>query len=213
MGLGGNMSIEEIIKLDGKLGEHYILIPTPYDGWRLFKTDSNREIMNSDNNTKEQLLQFIKEHKKYNMTKAISTTCLVINALWLLLIIANFFIKSTVLRCMSWGVLVTLVPVMIVLDVVMNNNEKVINRVVDEDYEYHKRLEETKIAEEINKKIKKDAKKVSKTKGKTYIIKTKDMHLSTGKIKNTTVTKAKVKNSTSTTSRKPRTKVEEKKEV
>ena len=194
------MGLEEMIKLNKKIGEYYVLVPTINDGWRLFRTVSNREVMNSDKNTKEQLLEFIKEHRKYNMTSVISTTCLVINIVWLLLIIANFFIKSTVLMCMSWGVLLTLVPVLIVLDVVMSNNRKVMSKVANEDVEYINKLEA-------------EFKKIPKTKGKTYTIKTKDMNLSTGKVKNTTVTKAKVENSTPTTSRKPKTKGEEKKEV
>ena len=167
MGLGGNMSIEEIIKLDGKLGEYYILVPTPYDGWRLFRTGLNREVMNSDKNTKEELLEFIKEHRKYNITKAISTTCLVINALWLLLIIANFFIKSIGLMYMSWGVLLTSVPILIVLDVVMSNNRKVMNKVCDEDVEYLNKLEAKAIADKIIKHQKMETKIKSKTKSST----------------------------------------------
>ena len=178
------MSIEEIIKLDRKWGEHYILVPTPYDGWRLFRTGSNREIMNSDNNTKEQLLEFVREHKKYNITKAISTTCLVINVLWLLVIFANFFIKSKTITCMSWGVLLTLLPVLIVLDVVMSNNKKVINKVADEDVEYLNKLESKRVVDNIIKHQKMETK-----------------------------TKSKTKSSTKPRTRKPRNKVEEKKDV
>ena len=194
------MSIEEIIKLNKKLGEYYVLVPTLNDNWRLFRTVSNREVMNSDKNTKEELLKFIKEHKKYNMTSVISTTCLVINIVWLLVIIANFFIKSTVLMCMSWGVLTTLLPILIVLDVVMSNNRKVMNKVADEDIEYVNKLEA-------------EYQKISKTKSKTYTVKGKNMTLGKGEVKNTSVTKAKVKNSTPTTRRKPRTKGEDKKDV
>ena len=193
------MKIEEILKLDSKLGEYYILVPTINDGWRLFRTVSNREVMNSDKNTKEQLLEFIKEHRKYNMTSVISTTCLVINIVWLLLIIANFFIKSKTLMCMSWGVLLTLVPVLIVLDVVMSNNRKVMNKVANEDVEYINKLEA-------------EFKKTPKAKSKIYTVKSKNITLGAGEGKNTTVTRKKV-SSTKTSTKKPRNKVEEKKEV
>ena len=178
------MGLEEMIKLNKKIGEYYVLVPTINDGWRLFRTVSNREVMNSDKNIKEELLKFIKEHRKYNITKAISTTCLVINAIWLLLIIANFFIKSKTLMCMSWGVLVTLLPILIVLDVVMSNNRKVMSKVANEDVEYLNKLESKAIADNIIKRQKMEAK-----------------------------TKSKTKSSTKPRTRKPRTKGEDKKEV
>ena len=178
------MGLEEIIKLDRKLGEYYVLIPIVNDGWRLFRTGSNREIMNSDNNTKEQLLKFIKEHKKYNMTSVISTTCLIINVIWLLIIFVNFFIKSTVLMCMSWGVLITLLPILIVLNVVMNNNKKVLSKIADEDIEYINKLESRRIVDNIIKHQKMETK-----------------------------IKPKTKSSTKPRTRKPRTKGEDKKEV
>ena len=186
------MGLEEIIKLNKKLGEYYVLVPTTNNGWRLFRMVSNREVMNSDKNTKEQLLEFIKEHRKYNIVSVISTTCLIINDLWLLLIIANFFIKSTVLMCMSWGVLVTLLPILIVLDVVMSNNRKVMNKVADEDVEYINKLE----AEFKNKLTEGTSKKKPK-----------------GILKDLKKDTIKTKSSTKPRTRKPRNKVEDKKEV
>lgn len=178
------MSIEEIMKLDRKLGEYYCLFPLPNDGWTLGRTGSQREIMSSDKNTKEELLEFVKEHRVYDMKSSVSTTCLILNSVWLLVIIVNFFVKSKILMSMSWGVLITLLPILFVIDLVMKNNEKTLDKVCNEDIEYFNKLQSQKVVENIIKHQKMEAKRVSKT-----------------------------KSSTKPRTRKPRNKVEEKKEV
>lgn len=202
------MKIEEIMKLDRKLGEYYCLYPLPNDGWTLGRTGSQREIMNSDKNTKEELLEFVKEHRVYDMKRCVSTTCLILNSVWLLLIIANFFIKSKILMSMSWGVLLTSVPVLIVLDIVMSNNRKTLDKVCDEDVEYFNKLQSQKVVENIIKHQKTEAEHAKHT-GRKTTVKTK---IQTIKGENTTVTRKKVR-STETSTRKPRKKVEEKKDV
>ena len=201
------MSIEEIIKLDRKLGEYYCLFPLPNDGWTLGRTGSQREIMNSEKNTKEELMKFIKEHRVYSTKIAISNTCLIVNIVWLLIIVANFFIKSKTLMCMSWGVLLTLLPMLIVLDLVMSNNRKIVNKVCDEDIKYFNKLQSQKVVENIIKHQKMESEK--KYTGRKTTVKTK---IQTIKGENTTVTRKKVR-STETSTKKPRNKVEEKKDV
>ena len=202
------MKIEEIMKLDRKLGEYYCLYPLPNDGWTLGRTGSQREIMSSDKNTKEELLEFVKEHRVYDMKRSVSTTCLILNSVWLLIIIANFFIKSKILMCMSWGVLITLLPILFVIDLVMKNNEKTLDKVCNEDVEYFNKLQSQKVVENIIKHQKMEAEHAKHT-GRKTTVKTK---IQTIKGENTTVTRKKVR-STETSTRKPRTKVEEKKEV
>lgn len=201
------MKIEEIIKLDKKLGEHYCLFPLPNDGWTLGRTGSQREIMNSEKNTKEELLKFVKEHRVYNMTRSITNACLIVNIVWLSIIIANIFIKSKILTCMSWGVLLTLLPILIVLDLVVSNNRKIANKVCDEDLKHFNKIQSQKVVENIIKHQKMESEK--KYTGRKTTVKTK---IQTIKGENTTVTRKKV-SSTKTSTRKPRNKVEEKKDA
>lgn len=168
------MEIKEIMKLDKQLGSNYWLMPLMTEkgqGWLLMRAGSLRAILNSEENTEEQLRKFVKEHRMYDMRLIMPRTTLIINLVILALCIVNLFIKSTLLTMFICGSLITLVPMIVIQDIVIVNNKEIASKVFNEDADYAKKMCLQTTKEE--KKTKRTKTKVGSTTTKRRKPKTK----------------------------------------
>ena len=87
------MDIKKSLKINYKLGSNYLLFPTT-DGWVLMRSGSYRPIMNSNENTEEELERFVKEHREYNALAVIRLFALIANLIVLALCFANIYNRA-----------------------------------------------------------------------------------------------------------------------
>lgn len=130
------MDIKENLKLNYKLGSYFFLIPKS-NGWVLMRSGSYRIVMDSDNNTKEELEQFVKEHREYNGVVIIRRFGLIANTIVLGLCIANLFIHSSLLSYFNFGAIMILLPMLILINHIGLNNHDLYKKVLDEDISYY----------------------------------------------------------------------------
>jgi hypothetical protein len=144
------MKIEEMIKLNNKMSNKYCVIPKLNNGWILLREGKfDSYIMSSDNNTEDELIEFVKKHTIYNLGLILSKSQAVITfSLCVLNIINSLFIHSKFLSAWILGALfITLITVLI-LEIVTKHDAKVNGLILKEDIE---RL--SKETEKIYKKI------------------------------------------------------------
>lgn len=209
------MSVEEIIKLSMKMGDKYYIIPLANDGWYVVRDNHlGTIVLDSEHNTEEELRQFVKEHRIFNLSNVMSKTSLVFNSLIFVLCIINIFINSSFLKGFNLGALLTICIMLLVRTIVDSHNWRVKDKIMNEDIEYvnefHKKIQKRILeGESSNKKTKGMLKEIKKNQVKEKIVKTRIKPING---ENTTTTKV-PKSSTKTSTRKARTKVEEKKEI
>lgn len=142
------MDIKKSLKINYKLGSNFLLFPT-FDGWVLMRSGSYRPIMNSDDNTEEQLEQFVKEHREYNPLVIMRLFALIANLIVLGLCFTNIYIHSELLSYFIMGTLVILIPILMIISIIGSNNHETYQKVLDEDMEYiGKTLYEDQLKEE-----------------------------------------------------------------
>lgn len=129
------MDIKKSLKINYRLGSNFLLFPT-FDGWVLMRNGSYRPIMNSKDNTEEELEQFVKEHREYNALVVMRLYALIANLIVLGLCFANIYIHSQLLSYLVMGALIILIPTLMIINIVGNNNHDVYEKVLDEDMEY-----------------------------------------------------------------------------
>lgn len=130
------MDIKKNLKYNYKLGTNYVLFPTS-DGWILTRSGSYRPIMNSGDNTEEQLEQFVKEHREYNTLAVISRYGLIANLIILILCVVNMFVHNSLITYFNFGALMVLIPMLLIVSHIGSNNHEVYQKVLDEDIEYY----------------------------------------------------------------------------
>ena len=209
------MKVDEIIKLSLKLGEKYYIVPGINDTWSLIRNNRLGQIvMDSEHNTEEELKEFVKKHRIYDLPNALAISSIIANTVILGLSITNLFIHSQFLSAFNIGALLIIVMNLIIRNIVGDHNFEIEEKIRENDIEDIKKYQ--KKIEEISLGIKSDKKKAKglmsdfkKNEVKSKTIKTK---IGTIKGENTTVTRKKV-SSTKTSTKKPKTKVEEKKDI
>ena len=139
------MKSEEILKLERKLGHDYCLVPCEKGTWILIRGSVNsRIIMSSDVNTDDELRKFVKEHTIYDVSSVIAGTGLIINAIVVLLAIANTFINSHSIRFFILGTLFVLIPILIINTYMINSNGKIFKKTIEEDINDRRKHSSTK---------------------------------------------------------------------
>jgi hypothetical protein len=155
------MDIKKSLKINYKLGSNYLLFPT-HDGWVLMRSGSYRPIMNSNDNTDEQLDKFVKEHREYNALTILTRYTIIANLIILGLCVLNLFKHSTTLSYFCWGALMVLLPMLILINYMIVENKKVYHKVLNEDQIYYaKLLAETNKKERKSTRLKKGEKRSS----------------------------------------------------
>lgn len=141
------MDVKKSLKINYKLGSNFLLFPT-HDGWVLMRSGSYRPIMNSNDNTDEELEKFVKEHREYNVLAIIRLFGIIANLIILGLCVANLYIHSSLLSYFNLGAIIILLPMLIIINYIGINNREVYEKVLDEDMEYFGKVlyneEETK---------------------------------------------------------------------
>lgn len=133
------MDIKKSLKINYKLGSNYLLFPTT-DGWVLMRSGSYRPIMNSNENTEEELERFVKEHREYNALAVIRLFALIANLIVLALCFANIYIHSELLSYFVIGAIVILIPTLMIVSFIGGNNHDLYEKVLDEDMSYYSKL-------------------------------------------------------------------------
>lgn len=155
------MDVKKSLKINYRLGSNYLLFPT-FDGWVLMRSGSYRPIMNSNDNTEEQLEEFVKEHREYNALVIMRVFALVANLIVLGLCFANIYIHSELLSYFVIGAIVILIPTLMIISFVGSNNRDTYQKVLDEDMEYYsKAIYESEKKKEKSTRAKRGRKKSS----------------------------------------------------
>ena len=209
------MRIDEIIKLNMKLGDDYLIIPIINDGWELIRNNKiGQTIMDSEHNSKEELKEFVKKYRLFDLSNVMAITSMITNGVIFVLCIVNLFIHSQFIANFNLGALLIIVIYLIVRIKVDNHNWTVKVQTHSDDMERLKKFQKELVnscldGKPSNKKTKGLMSDLKKNEVKSKTIKTK---IGTIKGENTTVTRKKV-SSTKTSTKKPKNKVEEKKDI
>lgn len=125
---------------------------TKIEKWKLFRvypnwmTDGSEPIMTSETHTDEELMNFAKKHRKYNLSIVDSTTMVILA--WLNLILGFFNIllfRKVFIRGFICGIDFTIIVVSLVKLIYLKRNEKV------EDNEFKENMELVK--EKLNERM------------------------------------------------------------
>lgn len=131
------MKLKKEKKIRKLLGERFHLYVDNHGNWKLFRkyndleiyfSNENTEIMNSEDNSKKELLKFAKKNRKYNVEKSITTITSVI--LWLAagLAFVNIFISSEVIRGFVLGIDLLAVCQVLIKSIAKEHNFNLTNK-------------------------------------------------------------------------------------
>ena len=132
-----------------KLNDEYFLFDDE-NKWILVRSKHfNYEVMNSKENTEEELKQFVKEHTMYRHDFKIGIKDIILNLICLILSIININLHSNELRGLIFGMLIVTCTNSLVRIIVNEHNNEVKNKIFEED---KKRIEGIKKGEKKNGK-------------------------------------------------------------
>lgn len=134
------MEIKEMMKINYKLGNGFVVCPTDY-GWSLLRSGSYRMVMNSKENTEEELYEFVEEHKEYNAVAILNDIGIALNLLILILLILNtWFIHLTNITFFCIGAIMILFPILLTINYIRANNVETYKKILEEDLKYYGQL-------------------------------------------------------------------------
>lgn len=135
-----NKMLEYNLKLNG---EYFLYLDK--DKWVLVRNKFfNYEVMNSTKNTEEELKQFIKKHSTYQYNLVSGFVNIILSVIAVILSIINIKLNNVALRTFIYGMSLVLIVQGLVKIIVDNHNQKVLDRIFEEDKEYLKNLKEEK---------------------------------------------------------------------
>ena len=135
-----NKMLEYNLKLNG---EYFLYLDK--DKWVLVRNKFfNYEVMNSTKNTEEELKQFIKKHSTYKYDLVSGFVNIILSIIAVILSIINMKLNNVALRTFIYGMLLVLIVQCLVKIIADNHNQKVLDRIFEEDKEYLKNLKEEK---------------------------------------------------------------------
>lgn len=141
-----NRMLEYNLKLNQ---EYFITHNTDETEWNLQRNKfCIYEIMNSDNNTEEELKQFVKEHKTYNYTIVMGISSIIICFFVLMLSFINTKLHLVEIRFFVCGAWFILLIEMLLRTLVNSHNNKIKDKIFKEDMKFIK-----KRAKEIQEKM------------------------------------------------------------
>ena len=145
-----NKMLEYNLKLNG---EYFLYLDK--DKWVLVRNKFfNYEVMNSKKNTEEELKQFIKKHSTYEYDLVSGFVNIILSVIAVILSIINIKLNNVALSTFIYGMLLVLIVQCLVKTLVDSHNQKVLDRIFEEDREYIKNLkEEKKVVKNRKKKI------------------------------------------------------------
>ena len=100
--------------------------------------------MNSTKNTEEELKQFIKQHSTYKYDLVSGFVNVILSVIAVILSIINIKLNNVALRTFIYGMLLVLIVQCLVKTIVNIHNQKILDKIFDEDREYLKNLKEEK---------------------------------------------------------------------
>ena len=119
-----------------KFNEEYFLFDDE-NNWILVRSKHfNYEVMNSKYDTEEDLKQFVKEHTMYRYDFKIGIKDMILNSICLIMSIINLSLHSDELRGLIFGMLIVMCTNSIVRIIVNEHNNKVRNKIFEEDKKY-----------------------------------------------------------------------------
>ena len=135
-----NKMLEYNLKLNG---EYFLYLDK--DKWVLVRNKFfNYEVMNSTKNTEEELKQFIKQHSTYKYDLVSGFVNVILSVIAVILSIINIKLNNVALRTFIYGMLLVLIVQCLVKTIVNIHNQKILDKIFDEDREYLKNLKEEK---------------------------------------------------------------------
>lgn len=145
------MKNNKMLEYNLKLNQEYFFIE--YRGnWKLHRNKYYiYEVMNSENNTEEELKKFIKEHKTYDYTMVAGLKSIIMCGFLLVLALININLNLVEISYFMYGAWFVLLIELLVRTLVNSHNNKVKDKICQEDMEF---LEKKKkeILEEMEKK-------------------------------------------------------------
>ena len=119
-----------------KLNDEYFLFVNGKE-WSLVRSKHFiYEIMNSKNNTEEELKQFVKEHTMYRHDFKLGIKDIILGLLCMILSIINENLHSNELRGLIFGMLIVILSNNIVRIIVNANNDAIRDKIYEEDKKY-----------------------------------------------------------------------------
>lgn len=131
-----NKLVDKIININMKLNEEYFY--SEIDGeWVLNRNKMLfYRVMDSKNNTEEELNKFIKEHRTYNYNFTLGFVNIMLSLTATILSIINLKFHSVELRCFIYGMLLTLLVNALCKIIINSHNDKVKDKILKEDIKY-----------------------------------------------------------------------------
>lgn len=135
-----NKMLEYNLKLNG---EYFLYLDK--DKWVLVRNKFfNYEVMNSTKNTEEELKQFIKQHSTYKYDLVSGFVNIILSIIAVILSIINIKLHNEILSGFMYGMLLVLIVQCLAKILADNHNQKVLDRIFEEDREYVRNLKEEK---------------------------------------------------------------------
>ena len=155
----------DVIELNRKLGGEYF-IAKDKNSWKLFRCGfNNRLIMDSSNYTNEELYEFVKEHRKYDIGRVFAFTGMTFALIAVILCVVNMFVHSTIIKAIIWTIDFIVAVYIIVSEHYKSKNHKVVVKNLKDDAEYVlEKIKKTKETE-TTKKVKSSTRKSRTKKG------------------------------------------------
>lgn len=98
-----------------------------YDDPKIYFSKDNRPIMTSETNTYEELLEYAKKHRKYNLERILSVQFMVSSSLLLIISIINIFINNIGIRYFLLGANFITLLTLLTISIISRRNFNVIS--------------------------------------------------------------------------------------
>lgn len=131
-----NKSVDKMININMKLNEEYFYSEINGE-WVLTRNKMLfYKVMDSKNNTEEELKKFIKEHRTYNYNFTIGFVNIILSLITGILAIINIKLNSIELRYFINGMLIVLLVNALSKIIINSHNDEVKDKIFEEDKKY-----------------------------------------------------------------------------
>ena len=139
-----NKVVDKMININMKLNEEYFY--SEINGkWVLNRNKMLfYKVMDSKNNTEEELKKFIKDHRTYNYNFTLGFVNIILSLTATVLSIINLKFHSIELRYFIYGMLFTLLVNVLCKIIINSHNYKVEDKIFEEDKKYLEGLKDEK---------------------------------------------------------------------
>lgn len=128
--------MNKMLNYNLKLNNEYFYYETD-NQWELNRNKfMTYNVMNSKNNTEDELKQFVKEHTTYDYKIVSGIKNIILSLICLILSIINFKFHLTEIAYFIWGMLFNLIISNITKLFLDNYNKKIMDKIFNEDKKY-----------------------------------------------------------------------------